>query len=125
MRQCTPSGGALDRGSLCAHRINEVEQLTCDPDLSLVAEQDGRVVAAIMGAWDGRRGWLHHLAVDVAYRGRGIATRLIGEVERRLRAKGCLKVNLLVNRGNEPARCLYRRMGYQETKSLVAMGKEL
>jgi ribosomal protein S18 acetylase RimI-like enzyme len=79
----------------------------------------------IMGAWDGRRGWLHHLAVDAAHRGQGIATALLQEVEQRLRAKGCLKVNLLVTRDNVGARALYARLGYQEMTPIVAMGKEL
>jgi len=42
-------------------RREEIEKkLARDPDLFLVAEEDGRVVGVIMGAWDGRRGWLHH-----------------------------------------------------------------
>ena len=107
-------------------RREEVEKkLTRDADLFLVAEQDARVVGVIMGVWDGRRGWLHHLAVDAAYGGRGIAIQLIEEVEGRLRAKGCLKVNLLVHRDNGRARRLYSRMGYQQMDALLPMGKKL
>ncbi len=107
-------------------RRHEVEKkLAFDPDLFLVAEENGRVVAVIMGAWDGRRGWLHHLAVTRKHRDRGIATALISEVEARLRAKGCLKVNLLVRRENVAAHTLYGRLGYAEMSTIVAMGKEL
>lgn len=101
------------------------KKLSRDPDLFLVAEEDGRVVGVIVGAWDGRRGWLHHLAVAPDRRGRGIASALVAEVERRLKAKGCLKVNLLVFSGNEAARRLYRRLGYDDMTGIVAMGKEL
>jgi ribosomal protein S18 acetylase RimI-like enzyme len=101
------------------------KKLTRDPDLFLVAEEDGRVVGVIIGAWDGRRGWLHHLAVHPAYRRQGIATQLVHEVEQRLKAKGCLKVNLLLFRDNEAARLLYERLGYTVMSPLVAMGKEL
>ena len=107
-------------------RRHEVEKkLALDPDLFLAAEENGSVVAVIMGAWDGRRGWLHHLAVAGTHRGRGIATALISEVEAQLRAKGCLKVNLLVRRENVAARSLYGRLGYDEMPTIVAMGKEL
>jgi ribosomal protein S18 acetylase RimI-like enzyme len=106
-------------------RAEVAKKLGRDPDLFLVAEREGRVVGVIMGAWDGRRGWLHHLAVDVAYRQAGIGSALIAEVEARLRAKGCLKVNLLVWADNQAARRLYARLGYQEMEGLVAMGKEL
>lgn len=107
-------------------RREEIEKkLARDPDLFLVAEEDGRVVGVIMGAWDGRRGWLYHLAVAPDYQDRGIGTALLAQVEERLRAKGCLKVNLLVHRDNEGARRLYKRLGYEEMAPFVAMGKEL
>lgn len=96
-----------------------------DPDLFWVAEEGGAVVGVIMGAWDGRRGWLHHLAVAEGHRGQGIASALVHQVEQRLRAKGCLKVNLLVRASNTAARRLYERLGYVEMPMLVAMGKEL
>lgn len=107
-------------------RREEIEKkLARDPALFLVAEEDGRVVGVIMGGWDGRRGWLHHLAVAPDYQDRGIGTALLAQVEERLRAKGCLKVNLLVHRDNEGARRLYKRLGYEEMAPFVAMGKEL
>jgi ribosomal protein S18 acetylase RimI-like enzyme len=101
------------------------KKLTRDPDLFLVAEADGRVVGVIMGAWDGRRGWLHHLAVDVPYRQRGIGTALVHAVEEALRAKGCLKVNLLVRAQNDAARRLYRKLGYEDMTTILPMGKTL
>jgi len=101
------------------------KKLTRDPGLFLVAEEEGSIVGVIMGAWDGRRGWLHHLTVAQDARGRGIASALVTEVERRLKAKGCLKVNLLVFAGNEAARRLYRRLGYDDMTPIAAMGKEL
>ena len=100
-------------------------KLERDPDLFLVAEESCDIIGVIMGAWDGRRGWLHHLAVEGAHRGRGIATALIAAVEERLSAKGCLKVNLLVDARNTRARELYARLGYAEMRGFVAMGKEL
>ncbi|MGI5916782.1 MAG: GNAT family N-acetyltransferase [Anaerolineae bacterium] len=102
------------------------KKLKRDPELFLVAESDdGRVIGVIMGAWDGRRGWIHHLAVDDAYRNRGVGTALVNAVEERLRAMGCLKVNLLVRRENQAAIRLYRRLGYDDMVTIMAMGKEL
>jgi ribosomal protein S18 acetylase RimI-like enzyme len=96
-----------------------------DGELFLVAEQEGQIIGVIMGAWDGRRGWLHHLAVNTAHRGRGVASSLVRAVEEGLRAKGCLKVNLLVSLANEEARALYRSLGYAEMHGFLPMGKEL
>jgi ribosomal protein S18 acetylase RimI-like enzyme len=107
-------------------RREEIEKkLARDPDLFLVAEDEGRIVGVIIGAWDGRRGWLHHLAVEPGFRRQGIATALIQQVESRLRAKGCLKVNLLVVADNLAARRLYAELGYQEMSGVIPLGKEL
>lgn len=104
----------------------EVEKrLKRDQDLFLVAERDGRLVGVVMGGWDGRRGWIHHLAVAAEAQGQGVASALVCELEGRLSTRGCLKVNLLVRRGNAAARSLYAHLGYQEAPALVAMGKEL
>ena len=101
------------------------KKLARDPDLFLVAELGDRIGGVIIGAWDGRRGWLHHLAVARDLRRHGIARSLVREVEAGLRRKGCLKVNLLVSRSNEDARRLYQQLGYEEMTPIVAMGKEL
>lgn len=101
------------------------KKLTRDPDLFLVAELQGAVMGVIMGAWDGRRGWLHHLAVAPSARRLGVASALVTEVEERLRAKGCLKVNLLMFDGNDGALALYEQLGYSRMDHIIALGKTL
>lgn len=101
------------------------KKLGHDPDLFLIAEEEDQVVGVIMGAWDGRRGWIHHLAVLANNRKQGIGSALLNEVESRLKAKGCLKVNLMVHKENTAAQGLYRRLGYNDMSSILLMGKEL
>ena len=101
------------------------KKLARDPDLFLVAEDGDQVVGVIMGAWDGRRGWIHHLAVHSEWRGQRIGSTLLNEVETRLKGKGCLKVNLMVRKENSAAQGLYRRLGYENMSSILLMGKEL
>jgi ribosomal protein S18 acetylase RimI-like enzyme len=100
-------------------------KLERDPDLFLVAEESREIIGVIMGAWDGRRGWLHHLAVHTDWRNRGVGTALLAEVELRLKAKGCLKINLMVRYDNLDAQRLYKRLGYQPMDSILLMGKEI
>jgi ribosomal protein S18 acetylase RimI-like enzyme len=95
-----------------------------NPGLFLVAEAEGVVVGAVIGAWDGRRGWIYHLAVRPPARRRGIARMLMDEVERRLRAAGATKVNLLVERSNVAVADFYRTLGYAPD-DLLFMGKRL
>jgi ribosomal protein S18 acetylase RimI-like enzyme len=83
-----------------------------NPGLFLVAEEGGAVVGTVIGAWDGRRGWIYHLAVRPAAQRRGIARMLMDEVERRLRAAGATKLNLLVEQSNAEVADFYRKLGY-------------
>jgi ribosomal protein S18 acetylase RimI-like enzyme len=112
------------------------KKLQRDPDLFLVAEDEtsevlgdfgslGRkIIGTVIGGYDGRRGMIYHLAVDRAYRARGIGKLLMDEVERRLQAKGCLKAYLLVKRGNEEVVKFYRHLGW-ETMEITIMGKTM
>lgn len=101
------------------------KKLTRDPDLFLVAESDGALIGVLMGAWDGRRGYLHHLAVAPTWRCRGVATALVTTVEAGLRARGCLRVHLLVSAQNAAALGLYGRLGYEALDAFITMSKTL
>jgi len=100
-------------------------KLEKDPDLFLVAEEGGKIVGSVMGAWDGRRGWLYHLGVLPGHRRRGIATKLVREVEKRMRRKGVVKVNALIYETNRPSLAFFLIMGYTADRSTVFHGKKL
>ncbi len=98
------------------------KKLQRDPDLFLIAEEEGRIVGAVLGGFDGRRGMVYHLAVDPSLRRRGIGRALMVEMESRLRAKGCLKYYLLITHDNAEAMDFYRALGW-ERMELNVMGK--
>jgi ribosomal protein S18 acetylase RimI-like enzyme len=83
-----------------------------NPGLFLVAEEEGQIVGAVIGAWDGRRAWIYHLAVLPPMHGRGTGRMLMDELERRLRSVGATKLNLLVEQGNAGVAVFYRSLGY-------------
>jgi len=95
-----------------------------DPDLVLVVEDGGSIVASVLGTWDGRRGWVNRLATHPGHRGRGLARLLVTELETRLRAKGCRKLNLLIERDNADVVAWYERLGYRRD-DLIFMDKLL
>ena len=51
-------------------------KLERDPDIFLVAEENHEIIGVVMGAWDGRRGWINHLAVNPTRQRSGIGTAL-------------------------------------------------
>jgi len=63
---------------------------------------------------DGRRtARMYSLAIDPAYRGRGLARRLIEAGERAAARRGCAELRLEVAPTNASARALYDAMGYE------------
>jgi ribosomal protein S18 acetylase RimI-like enzyme len=94
------------------------------PELFLVAEDDGAVIGTVVGGYDGHRGWAYHLAVDPAHRRQGIGRRLMDELEARLAGLGCPKLNLQVRESNTAVVEFYRRLGYQVERH-VSLGKVL
>jgi ribosomal protein S18 acetylase RimI-like enzyme len=84
-----------------------------NPGLLLVATADGSVIASTMGGWDGRRGWIYHVAVAERYRRKGLATRLVRRVEQRLRVVGAPKLNAIVRDENAAAQRFWASLGYE------------
>jgi len=95
-----------------------------DLGLFLVAAEEGSVVGAVMGAYDGRRGWIYHLAVEPSLQGHGIGDALMRNVEARMRQQGVRKINLQVRADNGGVLRYYERLGYKR-EELVSMGKRL
>ena len=97
---------------------------TVQPELFLVAETEGALVATVLAGFDGVRGWIHHLAVAPSQRRRGIATALMNAAEAGLTQLGCPKVNLQVRASNAAVVAFYRALGYA-VEERVSMGKRL
>ena len=100
-------------------------KLTRDPDLFVVACAGERVVGVAMGGWDGRRAYIYHLAVDTRWRRRGLANRLMDELEERFRAKGALKAKLQIMAGNDASTAFFAARGYQLETACASWGAEL
>ena len=101
------------------------KKLLRDPDLFLVGVEAQTVVAAVIGGYDGRRGWAYHLAVEPEHHAQGRGSALLGALESRLRNKGCLKLNLLIDWNNAGVAEFYRRCGYSADESVFLMDKWL
>ncbi|MBU8920785.1 MAG: GNAT family acetyltransferase [Bacteroidales bacterium] len=106
-------------------------KLRVDPDLLLVLvrrsgddREGGELVASVMGGYEGHRGWINYLAVDPRHRGRGYARTIMKEIEERIRAKGCPKINLQVRENNKAAIDFYKHFGYADDH-LISLGKRL
>ncbi len=82
------------------------------------------MIGTVIGGFDGRRGIIYHLAVEANFRQHGIGALLMDEVERRLKAKGCLKCYLMVTAENDNAMRFYEQRGWERMDSIYTYCKE-
>jgi len=82
-----------------------------NPGLSLVACAQERLVGTVLVGHDGRRGLIHHLAVDDGARRRGIGRCLVESALRGLASAGIAKCHLLVFADNAAGRAFWAAVG--------------
>lgn len=83
----------------------------------LVAVQGSAIVGSAMGGWDGRRGWIYHVATAPEYRREGLATRLVRQIEARLKELGSPRANAIVLEDNDEAIAFWESLGYRDRAS--------
>jgi putative acetyltransferase len=106
----------------CDTRIGIERYLKRNPGMSFPAEdQGGQVIGAVLCGHDGRRGYLHHLAVVAEHRKRGLGRRLVTMCLDRLRAEGIAKCNLFLFADNLTGRGFWQACGYAARTDLVLM----
>ncbi len=99
-------------------------KLTVQPELFLVGESNGVLVATAMAGYDGHRGSVYYLAVEPDLQGKGYGAELMCEIESRLYSMGCPKLNLDVRTTNNTVASFYKRLGYTKD-SVASFGKPL
>lgn len=86
--------------------------LATDGNALLVAESEEGVIGSLIAAWDGWRGSFYRLAVHPERRRQGIATALLREGGRRLRARGAARLTAIVAEDEPAAMELWAAVGY-------------
>lgn len=99
-------------------------KLKVNPELFLVGEIKAKVIASVMGGYEGHRGWINYLAVLPDYRGNGYAQKIMIEIEQKLKSIGCPKINLQIRSNNEKVLKFYESIGYND-EHMTSMGKRL
>ncbi|MCA9953120.1 MAG: GNAT family acetyltransferase [Ardenticatenaceae bacterium] len=100
-------------------------KMQVNPELFLVAVvADGRIAGTVMGGYEGHRGWINYLAVSPDCQGQGIGRALMAEVEAKLAAMGCAKINLQVRTNNRAVIQFYGHLGYH-IDDVISLGKRL
>lgn len=72
-----------------------------NPTTSVVAEEDGKIVGAILCGHDGRRGTLYHVCVHENYRRRGVGKAMVVFCMEALKKEHINKVSLIAFKSNQ------------------------
>lgn len=99
-------------------------KMKVDPELFLVGESDGEVVATVMAGYEGHRGWINYLAVKPGHQRKGYGRILIEAAENLLYQRGCPKINLQVRNTNTELISFYLAIGYGDDQ-VIGLGKRL
>ncbi|MDD3368217.1 MAG: GNAT family N-acetyltransferase [Lachnospiraceae bacterium] len=89
-----------------------------NPDISVVAIEDGMIVGAILCGHDGRRGCLYHVCVREGYRMRGIGNKMVVFCMEALKAEHINKVTLIAFTENDIGNAFWNEIGWDKRKDL-------
>lgn len=104
---------------------NVASYLARNPGLSCVARDGNQIIGGVLCGHDGRRGYLHHLAVAKRHRKQGVGQSLVTACLGRLAALGIPKCNLFLFADNAEGEAFWKHAGWVKRSDLVVMQKTL
>ncbi|MBW2412377.1 MAG: GNAT family N-acetyltransferase [Deltaproteobacteria bacterium] len=111
-------------GLSAADSVEGIEKyLERNPGMSLVARDFDTVVGSILGGHDGRRGYIHHLAVSPAYRRQGVGRKLVEECIAGLQGWGIQKIHIFIFNDNEVGIAFWEQIGWTYRKDISLISK--
>jgi ribosomal protein S18 acetylase RimI-like enzyme len=99
--------------------------LARNPGQSLVAVAGEHIAGAVLCGHDGRRGYLHHLAVAEPHRGQGIAAALVDRCLTSLAQAGIPKCNVFLYADNETGAGFWQRHGFSPRGDLRVLHRPI
>ncbi len=97
-----------------------------NPGLSFVAKDgDGRVAAAVLAGHDGRRGFLHHLAVAESHRRKGLGRILVERCLNQLQRIGIQKCHGFIFADNNGGLEFWKAVGWGERMDLKVISRDI
>ena len=99
--------------------------LNRNPDTCFVVEEDGRILAAACGLYDGRRGFVQSVAVLPDERGRGYGRMVVQATVDALLRLGTKRIRLFVKKTNGTVPQFYEKLGFEIQDATHYMGLRL
>lgn len=100
-------------------RDNIIRYLNRNPGMSQVATEDGKIVGTVLAGHDGRRGFIHHMAVLPQYRRHHIGKSLAQTAITKLTADGIEKTHIFCYCDNSTGMKFWKSFGFKRRDDLV------
>jgi hypothetical protein len=102
--------------------VREWNDPTCDIELArsernstiLLGRHDGALIASLLVGHDGHRGWVYYVSVDPDHRFKNYGRDIMTAAEDWLRARGIMKLQLMVRGDNAKVHAFYQSLGYYD-----------
>lgn len=104
-------------------RENIAQFLKRNPGTSFVAYAGDRLVGVVLCGNDGRRGYIHHLAVANTHFQKGIGSQLVVKCLKKLAKINIHKCHLFVFVDNQGAIDFWEKIGWEQRRELLVMSK--
>jgi ribosomal protein S18 acetylase RimI-like enzyme len=102
-------------------KIELKRMLKRNPGLFLIGKLKDKIIAVVMGGFDGRRGYVHHLAVERKFQKRGYGKMMLNELIKKFRSMGVHKIHLFIEKSNINVISFYKNLGWQMREDLTMM----
>jgi len=96
-----------------------------NPGLSFVAYDGQHLIGAVLCGHDGRRGYIHHLAVAKSHRRQGLGRALVGRCLSAVQREGIGKCHIFVFGDNKDAIAFWEKIAWIERVELVMMSQNI
>ena len=93
--------------------------LTRNPNCSILAEENGQLLGAILCGHDGRGGYMYHAAVSALARGRGVGRPMVDYCIGQLRDLKIQRVTLFTLDDNCPAKEFWKHLGLRQRHDIT------
>jgi N-acetylglutamate synthase len=104
---------------------NIARYLARNPGMSFIARENNTIVGAILAGHDGRRGYIHHLAVHPNYRRQGIGKDLVVHCLATLAKAEIDKCHIFVFHSNTQGIAFWKHLGWTLRDDIGVLSKIL
>lgn len=97
-----------------------------NPEMSFIATNtDGKVIGVILCGHDGRRGYIHHLAIYKNFRRHGIASELVSKCENELKKSRIQKCHIFIFNDNTSGIEFWKSIGWAHRSDISVISKNI